>query len=127
MTPAEMQYVCSLVCDGRAALANGDFVNAEKIFTGLKQTSTDAAARNCARLHLAVVFGLRYIPGICTAEAAENLHWIEWAEEEYREVLANDPTEEQRACADRGLDAMQTHRRLDGESKPAMAVAEGSP
>jgi hypothetical protein len=108
MTPDEMQRVCSLLSEGRAVLANGDFTVAEEIFTRLKKTATHDAARNCARLHLAVVFGLRYMPRICAAEAVENLHWIERTEEEYREVLANDPTDEQRGYAERGLEAMQT-------------------
>lgn len=126
MTPDEMQRVCTLLCEGRAALAKSDFVGAEKSFTHLKHTSADDAARNCARLHLAVVFGFRYIPGICAAEAAQNIRWIERAEEEYREVLVNNPTEDQCSCAESGLEAMQTHRRLDRESNHAMAHAEAS-
>lgn len=54
---AEMQRMCLLLRDGRAACGRGDFIGAERLFIQLKETAPDDAARNCARLHLATVFG----------------------------------------------------------------------
>jgi hypothetical protein len=107
----EMKRMCLLIRDGRAAFGRADLVGAEHLFTQLKQIATDDAARNCARLHLAVVFGAQHIPNLKPELRSENLSFIDRAETEYREVLTNSPTEDQKGYAERGLEAMKTFRR----------------
>jgi hypothetical protein len=110
--PPEMFRMCKLVRDGRAACGRGEFAEAEHLFNKLKETAPDDAARNCARLHLATVYGFRHIPGLTPECRVENAKFIDRAEAEYIEVLANHPTRDQYNLAMTGLAALKTFRRL---------------
>jgi hypothetical protein len=107
-TSDEMQFV-----DGRAAFFEADFAGAETIFTRIKESATDDVTRNCARLHLAVVYGFQYVPGICSAEAAENIKSLDRAEAECREVLDDNSTPDQRETAESNLIALHTMRQME--------------
>ena len=110
MSP-KMLRLCALIRDGRAACIRGDFAEAERLFHELKRTAPDDAGRNCARLHLAIVYGFQHIPGVCLAESAENLKWIDRAQLEYEEVLNNCPTEDQRVLAESSIAALKGLRQ----------------
>ena len=101
MDEIELQFNASVLAFRRA-----DFQTAERILTQLKRTG-DGAVRNRARLYLTTVYIFQYLPRVWTEE---NMKFLERAEAESREVLANNPSQEYRKYAEGNLDAVKILR-----------------
>ncbi len=119
--PADL-HARQLIDAGVDAFADSNYTLSVACLQEAKRIAPNAEIRNSARLCLASAYGLQHWPGVLTdpTEAAENERWLILAEQEYRELFADDPTPEQRATALRQIEAITSMRRFrDGGSKHA--------
>lgn len=107
---------------GVAAYADGNDTLAEACFQESKRLASSDPADptiQTARLYLATVFCTRNLPGKFKdeAEAIENAKWLDFAEVEYREVLAGPSHAREKRYAARRIMAIRRMRAMDSNTQ----------